>query len=299
MLAKLWQGQNRGMLPPGLHLLAFPLLFFPYALFTFFSIPDVLKNRHDPAIKFCLGWIVPAWLVFELSLTKLPHYVLPAYPAIALLTAKYLTDGFPALGGAKHRLPISLIVGLWLALGTGFAFFFSGILPHLSDRTVELPELVAAVVLILAQGAALILFFTKKTASLVILTISGLIFLPTTLGYTLPHLRHIWLSREIVETATAVRPCPQSQIVSVGYHEPSLVFMAGTGTILAKTAAEAAEALKQDDCRIAVVADSNKQDFLDAFPKDGPKPQEVGSIEGLDAGRGKRTSVSVLTMVKP
>jgi len=29
---------------------------------------------------------VPSWIVFELVLTKLPHYVLPLYPAIAILT---------------------------------------------------------------------------------------------------------------------------------------------------------------------------------------------------------------------
>ncbi len=30
---------------------------------------------------------MPSWIVFELVLTKLPHYVLPLYPAIAILIA--------------------------------------------------------------------------------------------------------------------------------------------------------------------------------------------------------------------
>ena len=30
-------------------------------------------------------WLVPTWLVFEFLPTKLSHYVLPAYPALALL----------------------------------------------------------------------------------------------------------------------------------------------------------------------------------------------------------------------
>ncbi len=38
-------------------------------------------------IKFLLAWLVPAWIVFELIITKLPHYVLPLYPAIAILLA--------------------------------------------------------------------------------------------------------------------------------------------------------------------------------------------------------------------
>ena len=41
----------------------------------------------EPAIRFLLAWLVPSWIVFELAVTKLPHYVLPLYPAIAILFA--------------------------------------------------------------------------------------------------------------------------------------------------------------------------------------------------------------------
>jgi 4-amino-4-deoxy-L-arabinose transferase-like glycosyltransferase len=44
-------------------------------------------------VRFCLAWIVPTWIVFELIVTKLPHYVLPTYPAIATLLALALTAG--------------------------------------------------------------------------------------------------------------------------------------------------------------------------------------------------------------
>ena len=43
--------------------------------------------RREPGAKFLLAWIVPTWIVFELVVTKLPHYVLPLYPAIAILIA--------------------------------------------------------------------------------------------------------------------------------------------------------------------------------------------------------------------
>ena len=67
---------------------------------------------------FLLAWIVPAWLVFEFAVTKLPHYVLPLYPAIAILLAgddrlHVLTSG--ALAGARARswwfvLPVLLAI---------------------------------------------------------------------------------------------------------------------------------------------------------------------------------------------
>ena len=43
--------------------------------------------RREPAVRFLLAWLVPSWIMFELAVTKLPHYVLPLYPAIAILFA--------------------------------------------------------------------------------------------------------------------------------------------------------------------------------------------------------------------
>ena len=51
--------------------------------------------------KFLLAWLVPSWLVFELVVTKLPHYVLPLYPAIAILIAGVVDRG------ALSRRPFS------------------------------------------------------------------------------------------------------------------------------------------------------------------------------------------------
>ena len=44
-------------------------------------------SRKEKGARFLLAWIIPGWIVFELVMTKLPHYVLPAYPAIAILIA--------------------------------------------------------------------------------------------------------------------------------------------------------------------------------------------------------------------
>jgi len=294
MFAKIWQGQNRGVLVPGLHATAFPLLFFPYVLFVVFALPDIWKHRHETAVKFCLGWIVPTWIVFELSMTKLPHYVLPTYPAIAILTAHYLLEGFPSLVKSKRRLPIFLIDTVWLMIGVGFVLAF-GVFPSFNNGEWLVLPFISSLALLASMGAALTLIMKKrsKRTSLMVLALGGLIFFPMTFGYTLPSLKHVWLSREIVEEALAVRPCPRSQIIALGYHEPSLVFMAGTDTIRAKTGQEAAEALTQNACRIAVVDEKHKDDFLKAFDNARIKPKEADTIRGLNAGRGKSAVLTV------
>ena len=65
----------------------FWVTFWPGATLAGLAAPAVWAARREPGAKFLLAWLVPAWIVFELVVTKLPHYVLPLYPAIAILIA--------------------------------------------------------------------------------------------------------------------------------------------------------------------------------------------------------------------
>ena len=86
MLSKLGAQESHGA-PPGLYLLLFWVTFWPGAALAGMAAPAVWRARREPGAQYLLAWLVPSWIVFELVLTKLPHYVLPLYPAIAILTA--------------------------------------------------------------------------------------------------------------------------------------------------------------------------------------------------------------------
>ncbi len=51
------------------------------------AAPAVWAVRREPAARFLLAWRARSWIVFELVVTKLPHYALPLYPAIAIFIA--------------------------------------------------------------------------------------------------------------------------------------------------------------------------------------------------------------------
>ena len=85
MLSKLAAQELHGM-PPGLYLLLFWVTFWPGAPLAAMAAPAVWRARREPGAQFLLAWLIPSWIVFEIVLTKLPHYVLPLYPAIAILT---------------------------------------------------------------------------------------------------------------------------------------------------------------------------------------------------------------------
>src|ERR1700691_2434618 len=85
MLSKLAAQETHGA-PPGVYLLLFWVTFWPGAPLAGMAVPAVWRARRAPGAQFLLAWLIPSWIVFELVLTKLPHYVLPLYPAIAILT---------------------------------------------------------------------------------------------------------------------------------------------------------------------------------------------------------------------
>src|SRR3954454_22615838 len=107
MLSKLGAQESHGA-PPGLYLLLFWITFWPGAALAGMAAPAVWRARREPGAQYLLAWLVPSWIVFEAVLTKLPHYVLPLYPAIAILTV-----------GALERRVLSRS---WLMRGTAWWF---------------------------------------------------------------------------------------------------------------------------------------------------------------------------------
>ena len=87
LMSKVASGQESHGFPPGYYLLLMPLTLWPASALAGASVFRAWKSRSTPAVRFCLAWIIPAWILFELVPTKLPHYVLPLYPPLCLLIA--------------------------------------------------------------------------------------------------------------------------------------------------------------------------------------------------------------------
>lgn len=81
--------------PPGYHLAFLLTHFFPATLFVvpaLLLLARTLRGRdldtlaeERAGLIFLAAWLVPTWIFFELLPTKLSHYILPAYPALALI----------------------------------------------------------------------------------------------------------------------------------------------------------------------------------------------------------------------
>jgi 4-amino-4-deoxy-L-arabinose transferase-like glycosyltransferase len=81
--------------PPFYYLLAICVGFFPWIIFLKPACTELVRRMRDPQSSRPADRLIIAWFTvwvgfFSLAVTKFPHYVLPAYPALALGTAAFL-----------------------------------------------------------------------------------------------------------------------------------------------------------------------------------------------------------------
>ncbi len=141
--------------PPGYHLVLMVALLWPGSMLTGVGVVRALRVGWPRVVEkgqaasrwwkrrggrdaemFCIAWIVPAWIVFELVSTKLPHYTMPMYPALALLSgravmsaAKLLKNDRLARLGAMACVWAGLLpLVAWLAFVSSLLTFSTSVL---------------------------------------------------------------------------------------------------------------------------------------------------------------------------
>jgi len=294
LLPKLVGAQESHGAPPGYYLAMVIASFWPSSLFI---VPGLIwgwRQRHAPTGRFLLAWLGPAWIFFELVPTKLPHYVLPLYPALALLAAGALAEGFAKRLAGPLRLVDSAVGVLWGAVTIALAAALIG-LPKRFGGTVS-PAIIAAVPVML--GLALLLYLRDQRpmrAAGLVATLAAAFVLPAALAVA-PELNLLWTSRSAAAAVTRHPPGPGEALLSVGYSEPSLVFLLGTTTRLA-TAAPADDQLA--GAGMALVNEDYGTEFLQSLARHGLTARALDRIEGLDYSAGGGKVVLTLYRLEP
>jgi 4-amino-4-deoxy-L-arabinose transferase-like glycosyltransferase len=250
------------------------------------AAPHVWETRRQWASKFLLAWLLPSWLLLEAVVTKLPHYVLPLYPAVAILTAQAVDARM-----LSHRR--------WLVLGTMWWF----VVPALAAIAglaalviigrqfglVAWPLFGASVVMGLlawrlygVDGAEHALL--RAVTASVLMAIALFAFVVPTLGYLFPSLA---LARAMRESG-----CREPVAAAVGYQEPSLVFLAGTETRLTNGIG-AAEFLRGGACRFAFIEARDERSFAQRADAIGLRYAAGPRIEAVNLSTGQRLTIAV------
>jgi 4-amino-4-deoxy-L-arabinose transferase-like glycosyltransferase len=286
MLSKIFSGQESHGAPPGTYFLLFWLTFWPGATLAALAAPAVWAARGKPVTKFLLAWLMPSWLVLELVMTKLPHYVLPLYPAVAILIAgvidaRMLSRKPFLVWGTSGWFIVPLVVGTagivaLAVIGRQFGFLVwplvggAVLLGFLAWRFYE------------TDGAEHSLLRGVAAAILTSAAIFGLII--PSLGQLFPS---VTLARILRESG-----CTAPAAAAVGYQEPSLVFLAGTATRLTDTAG-AVEFLRDDACHFAFVDARQERSFAQRAEAIGLHYTAGPRIEAINLSTGQPITIAV------
>jgi 4-amino-4-deoxy-L-arabinose transferase-like glycosyltransferase len=284
MLSKLAAQESHGF-PPGGYFLLFWVTFWPGAPLAGMAAPAIWRARREPGAQFLLAWLIPSWIVFEIVMTKLPHYVLPLYPAIAILIV-----------GALERRVLSRS---WLSRGAAWWFTIplltAGITLVGAVMLVRHPVFLAwpfaAGALIFGLFAWLMYDDNRAERSLLSATVSALFMSVAFYGVVMPSLKPLFPSSEIARALRNV-VCVGPGAAAAGFHEPSLVFMTGTSTLLTDGSG-AADFLGQGSCRFALVEARSERNFAQRAEAIGLRYNMATRIEGYNFSQGRAISVAI------
>ncbi len=289
LLGKIGSGQESHGFPPGYYVLVYSLTMWPFGLATIDAGLRVLNGmRADPRLLFLAAWYLPYWLIIELVPTKLPHYMLPAFPALVLALGWALGD--PAARDAPLRRWQS-----WLRWATAFglvvvtvalAAIAIGITPYVLGSFSWWGGLAAIVVVVtgwLGSGIRPPLAALPRTLAA---ALGAGATLALAAIFVLPPLKPVWLSPEIARLFAEHRPCPQGRLVSTGYYEPSLIFLVGTNTLLTDPATAAETLAENPACTLALVRGDLTQAFFAALPAGQASVAARGAVSGINYSKG-------------
>ncbi|MBO1324740.1 glycosyltransferase family 39 protein [Acetobacter sp. TBRC 12305] len=299
-LGKVASGQQAHGLPPGYHVLVFVLAFWPGSYFAASVLPQAWRERGNVAIRYLMCWIVPHWLVFEAIATKLPHYVLPTYPAIAILTAGLLAQGGAVWQGGPRALWGRVLMGVygvvWCFVGCALAMAGPLLLWKLEHR-ISFPAMVLSAGVLPLVGLSMLQIWrgTLRYAALSSVAAAALLYMGL-FTVVVPELRSIWLAPRLAALVQAEQPCPQTRIYSVSFSEPSLVFLLGGNVVLDGPAAAAQAMRAKPACTAALVDARDSAAFLAALGPDRARVTHRDGVSGLNYSTGHMLAISLYTL---
>jgi 4-amino-4-deoxy-L-arabinose transferase-like glycosyltransferase len=188
--------------------------FFPWSFFIIQVLRSSYKEKTDPLVLFLLLWIATYLIFYSISATKLPHYLVPTYPALSILTAKYFL----------HDIPYKRVSAAFISIFGLSAIITLSILGN--KYAGELMPWVAFLGLPFLIGGIFVLFLDKYihqtiAASTVIffLFLSGWL-MPAAKGYFIPKK----IANIIEEQARKSGGEPVNTVYSYRYYDPAFEF---------------------------------------------------------------------------
>jgi 4-amino-4-deoxy-L-arabinose transferase-like glycosyltransferase len=287
LLAKVASGQEGKGAPPGTYLLLMVFTFWPATALLLLSAPQIWAARRDRATGFLIAWVVPVWIVHEAIPTKLLHYTLPVFPALALLAVGHLPK---ALQSAPRWLRVfsglAMLPGIALGAGVVYGATVTDAPKALWLAAAGVAAAILAMTLAwraLAQGAAVPLVLACAAMGAL---------LHAALFPAVARMPALWPTDQamaIADEIAASQNCAAPILTSWGYSEPSVVWRGGVETRLLAASTPLDQVMRPGPCKVLL---RNSASDTAETPIPGCRP--AGSVEGLAIGAGDWVTLQVL-----
>jgi len=163
--------------------------------------------------------------VFELISTKLPHYTLPLYPALTIMSAAAVIDAARGAMDSDSFARLRLGLRIWGVIGIALCVVLPVGVSLLGGGWVSIASAAvgggACAVLIWKSVGSFDHRYVLKAQAMGVL--ASVIFAWTFLQFVLPRARVVWITPRLLESIREAS-MEDAPVANVGYHEDSLIF---------------------------------------------------------------------------
>ncbi len=297
---KLFSGQEGHFALPGYHLFLLPIMIFPatYALpaaarIVWESVRAPRNDEEHAPYRMLIAWALPIILFFELAPTKLVHYALPAYPAVALLCGA----GLAAMLGRPWRTAHPVGVALFAVAGAVIVAIMAVSATFMfGDFNADLRRAIStALIGVVVVGAAVagLIMLRRPAARVAVLVVCALSLSFMLRERILPEARALNVSTQALDALTRARLTPRANrpLWVVGYTETSLIFL--TRTDIRMTGVREAGALAEPGDALIVEGRAMQDLAAELAVRNYVfKPSEP-PVRGYALGRGERVALFI------
>ena len=268
--------------------------FFPWTLHLPGAISVVVGGRAGVGKSRTLltVWVASMFILVTILTTKLPHYILFIWPALALSVAativaeqkntltsrdrKWLRSGVWFFGTPAVLIAVGLIAGPWFV----------------QVKSLRLYGAVSGIVLLAMAAVAIRFQLAEKFAHSAKTLLAGLlIFLIPILFGVLPGLEQVKITPDISKIVRD-RTNKDVQVATYKYAEPTLNFYIGRKIERLRKEQVVLEWAKQPQTGVLIIPKLVFQEICHRY--DGLALEEIGSKKGLNYSKGEMLEVSVV-----
>lgn len=279
-----------------------------------FAIPIALtwnanrQNSSNSAFRFVSCWIGVYMVIFSLANTKLPNYVLPAYPALAIVSGLYFAQwdklsSFSAV--AWRHAGWAVFVGIGLLLGVGMPILgfmlpnFSGLVEPWQPQHVEvlnrlawvgLPMVVLGLCgwwMVRNANGNLPLSHVNPSKSLhwsaACFSGASVSIIAVLAFWIAPKIDRFQASPRMAESWARFLDSSSSQVHAIGLFRPSMVFYFRRPVQFSDSLETAFDDVASQSGSLIVTTDTCFQQVKEILPKDMRVLDRMSQLPGQDA----------------